>query len=53
MHRKLNDITDKPSSIDDLAKFYKLPQSEEDSAIDKAYTIALLFLKLKAKLNIK
>ncbi len=53
MHRKLNDITDKPSSIEELSKFYKLPVSDRHSAIDDAYTIALLFLKLKTRLNIK
>ncbi len=53
MHRKLNDITDRPSSIEELSKFYKLPVNDRHSAIDDAYTIALLFLKLKTRLNIK
>jgi len=52
MHRKLNDITDKQLSLDELSKFYKLPLNEKTSSIDDAYTIALLFLKLKARLGI-
>ncbi len=53
MHRKLNDITDKPFSLDELSKAYKLPVAERNGAIDDAYTIALLFLKLKSRLGIK
>lgn len=52
MHRKLNDITDKPFSLNELCKIYKIPESERFSAVDDAYNIALLFLKLKAKLGI-
>lgn len=53
MHRKLHDITDKPFSLEELAKSYKLPESERITSVDDAYTIALLFLRLKARLNIK
>lgn len=53
MHKKLNDITDeKPFSVDELCKFYKVPVGERLSASEDAYTIALLFLKLKSKLGL-
>ena len=53
MHQKLYDITSKSFSLDELVKSYKIPQSERNSAIDDAYLIALLFLKLKSKLGLK
>lgn len=52
MHRKLNDITDRQFSLDELAQLYKVPASERFSAADDAYTMALLFLKLKSRLGI-
>ncbi|RZJ67349.1 MAG: 3'-5' exonuclease [Flavobacterium sp.] len=52
MHRKLNDITDKQFSLDDLARHYKIPVSERLSAIEDAYMMALLFVKLKLRLGI-
>jgi DNA polymerase-3 subunit epsilon len=52
MHQKLLDIT-KSFSMDDLIKHYKIPQSERNSASDDAYSIALLFLKLKTRLGFK
>ena len=52
MHQKLMDIT-KSFSLDDLVKHYKLPQSERNSTSDDAYSIALLFLKLKTRLGFK
>lgn len=52
MHRKLLDITDKPFSIEDMANAYHLPKSDYSSAAENAYTIALLFLKLKARLRL-
>ncbi len=52
MHQKLMDIT-KSFSLEDLIKHYKLPLSERNSASDDAYSIALLFVKLKAKLGFK
>jgi DNA polymerase-3 subunit epsilon len=53
MHQKLLDITNKSFSLDDLSKLYKIPQSEKNSASDDAYSIALLFLKLKTRLGFK
>ncbi len=52
MQQKLLDVT-KSFSLDDLIKHYKLPQSERNSASDDAYSIALLFLKLKTRLGFK
>ncbi|NUY79918.1 3'-5' exonuclease [Flavobacterium sp. MAH-1] len=53
MHRKLNDITDKQFSLDELARFYKIPISDRMTAVDDAYIMALLFLKLKSRLGIQ
>lgn len=53
MHQKLLDITNKSFSLEDLVKHYKLPLNERNSASDDAYSIALLFLKLKARLGFK
>lgn len=53
MHQKLNDITNKMFSLDDLCKIYKIPQNERVTASDDAYSIALLFLKLKLRLGFK
>lgn len=53
MHQKLYDITNKSFSLDELIKAYKIPQSERNSSLDDAYSIALLFLKLKSKLGFK
>lgn len=53
MHQKLMDITNKSFSLDDLVKHYKIPQSERNSTSDDAYSIALLFLKLKTRLGFK
>lgn len=52
MHQKLMDVT-KSFSLDDLIKHYKVPQNERNSASDDAYSIALLFLKLKTRLGFK
>jgi DNA polymerase III subunit epsilon len=52
MHQKLLDVA-KSFTLDDLIKHYKLPQSERNSASDDAYSIALLFLKLKTRLGFK
>ncbi|MBQ0908783.1 3'-5' exonuclease [Flavobacterium sp. F-328] len=53
MHRKLNDISDKETSLDTLCELYHVPISDRNSAADDAYKTALLFLKLKSKLKIK
>ncbi|MGL2964660.1 3'-5' exonuclease [Flavobacterium sp. RSB2_4_14] len=53
MHQKLLDITNKSFSLEDLIKQYKVPLNDRNSASDDAYSIALLFLKLKSKLGFK
>ncbi len=53
MHQKIMDITNKSFSLDDLVKHYKIPESERNSASDDAYSIALLFVKLKSRLGFK
>lgn len=52
MYKKLYDINDKNFSIDDLSSHFKIVKTERLSTIDDAYTIALLFLKLKSRLGI-
>lgn len=53
MHQKLYDITNKSFSLEELKNAYKIPQSERNFALDEAFSIALLFLKLKSKLGFK
>jgi DNA polymerase-3 subunit epsilon len=53
MHQKLNDITNKMFSLDDLCKIYKIPQNVRVTASDDAYSVAILFLKLKFRLGFK
>ena len=52
MYRKLMDISDKQFSIDDLCSRFKVVKSDRHSSAEDAYTIALLFLKLKSRLGI-
>jgi DNA polymerase-3 subunit epsilon len=53
MYKKLNDINDKNFSLDQLSTLFKLPAAERFSTTDDAFTIALLFLRLKSRLGIK
>jgi DNA polymerase-3 subunit epsilon len=53
MYNKLHDNNDKKKSLDELASFYKITKVERTSTTDKAFTIALLFLKLKSRLGLK
>ncbi|MFM2214558.1 MAG: polymerase PolC-type [Bacteroidota bacterium] len=53
MHQKLLDSTSKSYSLEQLVKHYGIPQNEKNSASEDAYTIALLFLKLKVRLGFK
>lgn len=52
MYKKLEDITDKQFSLDDLLKKFKVEKSERYSASEDAFSTALLFLKLKSRLGI-
>jgi DNA polymerase-3 subunit epsilon len=47
MHLKLNDITDKQFSLNQLSEIYKIPRKETEDA----YKTALLFLKLKSRIK--
>lgn len=53
MYKKLHDINDKNFSLDELSQLFKIPKTDRVSTTDDAYTIALLFLKLKLKLGLK
>lgn len=53
MYKKFKDSSDKSFSIDDLCNEFKLPIIEETAIPDLAYTVALLFLKLKNRLGLK
>jgi DNA polymerase-3 subunit epsilon len=53
MYKKYKDSSDKSFSIDDLCNEFKLPIIEETAIPDLAYTIALLFIKLKSRLGLK
>ena len=52
MYKKLHDINDKNFPLDDLLKIYKINKSDRHSSSEDAYSIALLFLKLKSRLDI-
>lgn len=52
MHRKLHDDHDK-MTLTDLFNFYKIPYTDEQSTLENAYNLALIYLKLKVKLGIK
>jgi len=53
MYRKLQDISNKQFSLDELCDVYKIPKSDRNSSAEDAYKIGLLFLKLKSRLGIK
>jgi DNA polymerase-3 subunit epsilon len=53
MYRKLKDINDKQFSLEELSEIFKLPKTYRNTPSENAYTIALLFLKLKSRLGIK
>lgn len=53
MYKKLHDINDKNFSLDELSHLFKIAKTERISTTDDAYTIALLFLKLKSRLGLK
>jgi DNA polymerase-3 subunit epsilon len=53
MQQKLLDVTNKTFTLDDLIKHYKVPISDSNLASEEAFSIALLFLKLKTRLGFK
>jgi DNA polymerase-3 subunit epsilon len=52
MYKKLHDVNDKNFSLDELSTLFKMPKADRLSTSDDAYTIALLFLKLKSRLGL-
>ncbi|OCB78826.1 3'-5' exonuclease [Flavobacterium crassostreae] len=52
MYQKLQEVTDKSFTLKELVDAFKIPVRDRISAADDAYTIALLFLKLKSRLKI-
>lgn len=53
MFNKLQDTNDKSYSLEEMGKVLKINLSDRNSVADDAYSIALLFLKLKEKLKIQ
>lgn len=53
MHKKLNDINNTNFTIHQLSAIYKVPKNERISTTDDAFTLALLFLKLKSRLHLQ
>jgi DNA polymerase-3 subunit epsilon len=53
MYKKLHDINDKNFSLDELSSQFKISTTERISTTDDAFTIALLFLKMKSRLGFK
>ena len=54
MYRKWKDFADdKNFSIEDLAIFFKILKSDRNSAAEDAFTLSLVFLKLKSRLGIR
>ena len=53
MFNKLSDTNDKKYAIEEMSQFLNISISERNSVADDAYSIAILFLKLKSKLGIK
>jgi DNA polymerase III subunit epsilon len=52
MYKKLLDINDKNFSLDELETIFKLPKTDRISTTDDAFTIAILFLRLKSRLGL-
>jgi DNA polymerase-3 subunit epsilon len=52
MHKRFIDTNDKSFSLEDLASIFKIKRTERISASDDAFTIAILFLRLKARLKL-
>jgi DNA polymerase-3 subunit epsilon len=54
MFKKWKEFSDdKKFSVAEIAKILKLPEHNHDSAIEKAFTMSLCFLKLKKYLGIE
>lgn len=53
MYQKLIDNTSKPFGIDEIFKNQKISTLDAQTTSEDAYSLALIFLKLKSKLHIK
>jgi len=53
MYKKYKDSSEKHFSIADMYKEFKLPFIEENGISEIAYTVSLLFLKLKSRLGLR
>lgn len=54
MYRKWKELAnDKKISLEELADHFKMPKTDRISSSEDAYTIGLLFLKLKTRLGLK
>lgn len=53
MLNKILETNDKMYALDEMSKILKMPVSNRNSVADDAYSIALLFLKMKDKLGIR
>ena len=52
MHKKFHEISDKSFSANDLFDFYKIEKSDRNTMPSEAFNLALLFIKLKSRLNL-
>ncbi len=52
MHKKFHEISDKNFSASDLFDFYKIEKSDRNTSSSEAFSLALLFIKLKSRLNL-
>lgn len=53
MFKKWKELSDdKNISLDDLSTYFKIPKNEQNSTSGDAYTISLLFLRLKQRLKL-
>ena len=53
MYKKLQEDNDSKFSLAELITIFKIPKSDRVSASEDAFSIALLFLKLKSRLGLK
>ena len=53
MFNKFMETNDKSYSLETICEKLKMPISERNAVSDDAYSIAILFLKLKEKLGIQ
>ena len=53
MFNKLSETNNKKYAMEEMSKFLNISISDRNSVADDAYSIAILFLKLKSKLGIK